>query len=240
MRAMKLHLLAAVLVIGCACTFGAQKKATAWKFSANPTPTTEVSRDAGQPRLSRRDHRYRLCASDVIALEFPLTPEFDQTVTIQPDGFVSLAGAGDVRVEGLTIQDSVKAIRAAYTKILHDPILTVELKNFNKPYFLVSGQVNRPGKYDLRGDISAMQAVAIAGGFNGDAKSSQVLLFRRVNDSWYQVIPIDMKRLLKGRDMSEDVELQSGDMLYAPKNFISKVRRFIPSSGFGAYYQLHP
>ena len=187
-----------------------------------------------------RDARYRLCATDVIALTFPLTPEFDQTVNIQPDGFASLAGAGSVRLAGLTTQESADAIRAAYAKVLHDPIVSVELKDFNKPYFIVSGQVNRPGKYDLRGDISATQAIAIAGGFTDAAKHSQVLLFRRANSDWYEVKPLNLKRILHGQNIDEDPEIHAGDMLYAPQNLVSKVKRYIPSSGFGAYYQLSP
>jgi polysaccharide export outer membrane protein len=151
-----------------------------------------------------------------------------------------LSGAGDVHLEGLTTEQSVAAIQAAYSKILHDPIVAVELKDFNKPYFIVSGQVHKPGKFDLRGSTSAAQAVAIAGGFNESAKHSEVLLFRRKNDDWYEVKPLDLKKILQGHDVSEDPEIRSGDMLFVPQNFISKIKKFIPSSGMGAYYQMHP
>jgi polysaccharide biosynthesis/export protein len=190
--------------------------------------------------LQFRDRRYRLCASDVIAVSFPLTPEFDQTISVQPDGFASLAGAGDVHLEGLTTGESVQAIRAAYVNILHDPLVTVELKDFNKPYFTVGGQVNRPGKYDLRGPTSATEAIAMAGGFTDAARHCQVFLFRRANDEWHEVKPLNLKRILHGRDVNEDTALLPGDMLFVPQNFISKAKKFIPSSGFGAYYQLHP
>jgi polysaccharide export outer membrane protein len=207
--------------------------------SATNAPQGSQSQSASSD-LARRDERYRLAPSDSIALTFPLTPEFDQTVNIEPDGFASLAGASSVRLQGLTTGEASEAIRAAYAKVLRDPIVTIELKDFNKPYFVVGGQVNKPGKYDLRGDTSATEAVAEAGGFNEAAKHSQVLLFRRVNDQWYEVRSLDLKRILTGRELAEDTELQSGDMLYVPQNFISKVRHYIPSSGFGAYYQLHP
>ena len=189
------------------------------------------------PALHHRDDRYRLCASDVVALTFPLTPEFDQTVNIQPDGFVSLNGAGSVKLLGLTLAQSEEVIKAAYSKILRDPLLTIELKDFNKPYFIVGGQVSKPGKYDLRGATTATQAIEIAGGFNTSAKHSQVLLFRRVNDEWYEVKPLDMKHILTGKDVNEDPEIRPGDMLFVPQNFISKIDRFIPHSGVGAYFQ---
>jgi polysaccharide biosynthesis/export protein len=191
------------------------------------------------PAMAHRDARYLLCASDSIALTFPLTPEFDQAVNIQPDGFASLAGAGDVRLQGLTTEEAATSIRAAYGKILHDPIVTVELKDFNKPYFVVSGQVNRPGKYDLRGFTSATQAVAIAGGFNDSAKHSQVLIFRRVDDDWTEVKLVNLKRILQGHDVHEDTEIRPGDMVFVPQNLLSKVKKFIPSTGVGTYYQLY-
>jgi polysaccharide biosynthesis/export protein len=203
------------------------------------TPATQAghSESAERPALQQRDPRYRLCASDVITLAFPLTPEFDQTQTVQPDGFVSLVGAGEVHLQGLTTRESVETVRAAYGSILNDPIVTIELKDFNKPYFIVGGQVSKPGKYDLRGYTTAAEAVAIAGGFTELAKHSQVLLFRRVNDDWLEVKPLDLKRILQGHDVNEDAAIRPGDMLFVPQNLFSKVKRFIPVTTLGTYYQ---
>ncbi|MGH9688855.1 MAG: polysaccharide biosynthesis/export family protein [Candidatus Acidiferrales bacterium] len=208
------------------------------------TPSAPDPAGAGKPTLdspvlSRRGARYRLYPSDEIEVTFPLTPEFNQTVTIEPDGYASLMGAGDARLAGLTTEETVTSIKAAYSKILHNPIVTVELKDFNKPFFVVTGQVNHPGKFDLRGPISATEAVAIAGGMTTDAKASQALLFRRADGSRYEVTRVNLKQVFRGKER-EDTDLLSGDMLYVPKSVISKIARFIPSSGFGAYYQLHP
>ena len=191
------------------------------------------------PVLQARGARYRLFPSDEITIEFPLTPEFNQDVTIEPDGYGSLRGAGDVLLAGLTTDEAIGAIKAAYAKVLHDPIVTIELKDFNKPFFVVTGEVNHPGKYDLRGTTSATQAVAMAGGMTSAAKASSALLLRRVDGARYEVTRVNLKRILSGRE-SEDAELRPGDMLYVPKNVVSKIERFIPSSGFGAYYQLQP
>lgn len=234
MRKITSYLLATLFAYGCSCVAVAQSAG-----SANSDNKVQESSGA-RPDLERRNARYRLCASDVIALTFALTPEFDQTVSIQPDGFASLMGVGDIHLEGLTTHESVAAVRAAYAGVLNDPIVTIDLKDFSKPYFIVGGQVGHPGKYDLRGETSATQAIAIAGGFNESSKHSQVLLFRRVNNDWFEVKPLNLKRILQGRDVREDLEVHPGDMLYVPQNFISKIKKFIPSSGLGAYYQLHP
>jgi polysaccharide export outer membrane protein len=196
--------------------------------------------DTDRPALQHRNPRYRLCASDVIALTFPLTLEFDQTVSVQPDGFATLAGAGDIHLEGLTEQEAIPAIRTAYAEILHNPIVTIELKDFNKPYFTVSGQVFKPGKFDLRGYTTATEAIAMAGGFEDSAKHSQVLLFRRVKDSWLEVKNLDLKHILQGHSVNEDPQIRPGDMLFVPQNTISKAKKFIPNYGMGAYSEFHP
>jgi polysaccharide biosynthesis/export protein len=242
---MMLKMLAVFLICACAPIAPAQKAglpaaanspfATSAASPSKPASSDDDSRLG--PDLRRRDARYRLCASDVVSVTFPLTPEFNQTVSVQPDGFASLAGAGDVRLEGLTTQESADAVRLAYAQILNEPIVTIDLKDFNKPYFIVSGEVGHPGKFDLRGETSATEAIAIAGGFNDSSKHSQVLLFRRLNRDWYEVKPLNLKRILQGHDVNEDPEVLPGDMLFVPQNFISKIKKFIPNSGLGAYYQ---
>jgi polysaccharide export outer membrane protein len=170
-------------------------------------------------------------------LDFNLTPEFNQTaITVQPDGYVTLHGIGDVYVEGQTVPEATKSIRQAYSKILHDPVIVITLKDFDKPYFIVGGQVGKPGKYDLRGDTTVSQAVAIAGGFDDNAKHSQVLLFRRVSNDWVEVKKIDLKQMLQAANLSEDLHLRPGDMLFVPKNALSKVRPWIPYPSLGMYF----
>lgn len=202
-------------------------------------PLESASARNSGPELVRRDSRYRLCASDILGISFPLTPEFNQTVTLQPDGFAALAAVGDVHLAGLTTEESIQTIRAAYSKVLHDPIVKLELKKFNEPYFVVGGQVRQPGRYDLHGYTTATQAIAVAGGFNQDAKHSQVLLFRRVNEDWFEVKSLNLKRILRGHDLGEDPEIRPGDMLFVPQNAISKIKRLIPAYGVGTYYQLY-
>lgn len=196
---------------------------------------TTTQEAAGRPELHQRDPRYRLCKDDVVDLSFPLTPEYNQTVSVQPDGFITLRGVGDIHAEGQTIPELNRAIRAAYTKVLHEPIINIELKDFEKPYFIAGGELGRPGRYELRGDTTVTQAVAIAGGFTESSKHSEVWLFRRVSDEWAEAQKLDVKKMLSHGDLREDVHLRPGDMLYVPKNTLGKIRRFIPVATVGTY-----
>jgi polysaccharide biosynthesis/export protein len=185
--------------------------------------------------LQHRNRRYQLHSADVLSLEFPFTPEFNQTVTIQPDGYVTLRGVDNMRVQGQTLPEVTTALRAAYSKILHDPVINVELKDFEKPFFIVGGEVGHPGKFELREDTSATEAVAIAGGLRDSAKHSKVLLFHRVPGGWAQVKKLNMKKMLNEGNLDEDAYLQPGDFLYVPKNTMSKISKFIPTSSLGLY-----
>jgi polysaccharide export outer membrane protein len=187
------------------------------------------------PVLQHRNRRYQLHSADVLNLEFPFTPEFNQTVTVQPDGYVTLRGVENMHVEGETLPEVTNALRMAYCKILHDPVINVELKDFEKPFFIVGGEVGHPGKFELREDTTATEAVAIAGGFRDSAKHSNVLLFHKVQGGWAQVKKINMKKMLKEGDLNEDAYLQPGDFLYVPKNTFSKIAKFIPTSSMGVY-----
>ena len=194
-----------------------------------------ASRDA-TPGLHQRNPRYRLRKGDSFDLDFALSPEFNQVVAVQPDGYVTLKAIGSIFVEGQTVPELTETVKAAYAKILHDPVIAIALKDFEKPYFIASGQVAKPGKYDLRGDLTVTEGVAIAGGFNDKAKHSQVVLFRPVQGGGYEAKLLNVKKLLATRNLSEDVELQPGDMLYVPQNAMSKIRPFLPTSSMGAYY----
>jgi polysaccharide biosynthesis/export protein len=200
-----------------------------------PAAGQSPSNSSGDPAFQERYPRYRLRPGDVMELSFPFTPEFNQTVTIQPDGYINVPRAGDMRVEGKTTAELVQAMKVAYRGILNDPEINVKLTEFEKPYFVVSGEVGHPGKYDLRGDTTVSQAVAIAGGFSGKAKTSEIVLFRRVSDQWAETRKIDLKRMLNNKELDEDLHLRPGDMVLVPQSTMSKLARFIPIPSLGMY-----
>lgn len=178
---------------------------------------------------------YRLQPSDVIEIAFVVAPEFDQTLTIQPDGYVMLRDAGMVEVQGLSMEELSEAVRKAYRGYLRDPQVTVALKEFERPYFIVGGEVAKPGKYELRSDTTVVEAVQIAGGLTQQSKHSQVVLFRRVNDGLVETRLLDLKRMLRQRSLKEDAHLRPGDLIFVPQNSISKIARFLSKPSASMY-----
>jgi polysaccharide biosynthesis/export protein len=198
------------------------------------------TRTSGPSTFLERHPRYRLAVADVINVDFPLSPEFNQTVTVQPDGYVTLREIGEFYVQGKTTPELAAALRAAYGKTLHDPVITVDLKDFQRPYFIAGGQVGKPGRYELREDTTLAEAVSLAGGFLDSAKHSQVLLFRRAPNDMVEVKKIDLKKMLNAANLQEDVYLRPGDMFYVPQNQLSKIRKYMPYYGVSTYFSPLP
>ena len=231
---MKRSLLALAGLLAIAITAMGQNNLNLTAANDQSSPAPGLS-NAG-PKIQQRNPRYRLRKGDSFDLDFALSPEFNQTVAVQPDGYVALKAAGSVFVEGQTVPELTDTIKGAYAKILHDPVISIALKDFEKPYFIAAGQVTKPGKYDLRSTLTVTQAVAIAGGFNDKAKHSQVVIFRPTPDGGYEAKLLNVKKLLASRNLSEDYRLQPGDTIFVPQSAFSRIRPYIPAEAMGVYY----
>ena len=230
----KMHYVRAIALLLAACTGTAAAQDQAAVSNNAHGEGAAAASSSNAPAPAQRYPRYLLRPSDVLQITFPITPEYDETVSVQPDGYISLRGVGDLHIDGKSVPELTEMLRNAYGKFLHDPIINVELKEFEKPYFIAGGQFAHPGKYELRGDTTVTEAVQIAGGFTENAKHSAVVVFHRVAGGWKEARRLNVKQMLANKDLSEDIHLRSGDLIYVPKNMISKVRSFIPSVGLGA------
>jgi polysaccharide export outer membrane protein len=200
----------------------------------------DASATPPQPKLQERYPRYQIQREDVLMLSFPLSPELNQIVTVGPDGYIELTSAGSLHVQGLTTPQLVDALMKAYTGVLKNPLIDVTIEDFQRPFFTVSGQVGKPGKYDLRSNITATEAIAVAGGLLPTAKT-QVFLLHKASDEWYKVEKLDIKDVLNGKHANEDIMIKPGDMVYVPESSITKFRKYVPYTvNAGAYVPLTP
>lgn len=192
---------------------------------------------ADTARFATRNPRYHLQLSDELEITFRFTPEFNQEVTVQPDGFISLLDVGDLKVTELTVSELRKAISEKYSGILNNPVITVKLMDFSKPSFIVGGEVAKPGRFDLRGDLTMTDAIAVAGGFTVGARSTEVLLFRRVSPEMVEVKKVNVKTAQNGR-IEEDLQLRPGDSVFVPRSRVGKFERFMSVTRLGVYFPL--
>src|SRR5271154_3981046 len=219
----------AILLTSAPLTLWAQQNNTASALAGPVSaPTAGAAHPSDdRPALQHRNPRYQVQRDDILNISFALSPELNQTVTIQPDGYINLLNAGSLYIQGMTVPEVVDALKTAYSKTLHDPIIDVDLKDFQKPYFVAMGQVGKPGQYDLRYDMTVTEAIGVAGGFTSGAKT-QVFLYHRVNNEWAEVKELNIKDILHGKNVNEDAHLMPGDMIFVPEKFITKFRKYVP------------
>jgi len=199
-------------------------------------PLTVAAQVQTPPRLTTvTEDRYRLQPGDVLEVQFRYSPEFNQTLTVQPDGYITLEIGGDLKVAGFTIEQTRAAIlRQARTR-LQDPVATIVLKEFQRPYFVVAGEVSQPGKIEMRERVTAIQAIMLAGGMKETAKSSQVVVFRKINSDTAEVKLLNLKSIRRTSDLENDLTLQAGDMVFVPRDKISKIERFMKLASVAAF-----
>jgi polysaccharide export outer membrane protein len=200
------------------------------------TADAAIAQQQTAPRLTTvTEERYRLQPGDVFEVQFRYSPEFNQTVTVQPDGYVSLEVGGDLKVAGLTIEQAHAAILKKASTRLQDPVATIVLKEFQKPYFVIAGEVSLPGKIEMRERVTALQAIMLAGGMKETARSSQVVVFRRINTDTAEVKLLNLKSIRSTSDLENDLTLQPGDMVFVPRDKISKIERFMKLASVAAF-----
>lgn len=212
----RLMLLTAVLLLSAPLLVHAQQQ--------RPPQLTTITED-----------RYRLQPGDVLEIQYRYSPEFNQTVTVQPDGYVTLEIGGDLKIAGLTVEQTRQTILRRASARLRDPVATIVLKEFQKPYFVVAGEVAQPGKIEMRERVTALQAIMLAGGMKESARSSQVVVFRKINSEMAEVKLLNLKSIRRTSDLENDMTLQAGDMVYVPRDKISKIERFMRLASVAAF-----
>jgi protein involved in polysaccharide export with SLBB domain len=84
--------------------------------------------------------------------------------------------------------------------------------------------------------MTMSEALAVAGGMNDKAKSSEIVLFRKTREGTFEGKAYNIKKLVASRNLSEDPLLLPGDMVYVPQSTFSHIKPFLPTTSAGAYY----
>lgn len=185
--------------------------------------------------LEQRDPQYRLQREDKIDVQYRFTPEYNASVSVQPDGYISLPLVGQLKVAGLTLDETRQAIRTKANVTLNEPEVMVLLRDYLKPYFVLAGEVARPGRVEMHGPVTLIEAIALGGGFKDSAKRTKVVLLRKTSGEMAEVKVFDVRKLMSKSGIGEDIAVLPGDLLVVPRNGISKVEPYVRLADAGLY-----
>ncbi|MBX3478784.1 MAG: polysaccharide export protein [Caulobacter sp.] len=169
---------------------------------------------------------YRVYPGDELEITIPSAPELNKTGVIQPDGRLALPLIGPVMVADRTLPELEASLSGAYAGQLLRPQVMVGVKTAQPLKVFVGGEVDKPGVYDMPGDINALQAIIQAGGFKPTAKRKSVVILRRGVDGRAMMRTAD---LLKGSTHGgvDLVPLRRFDIVYVPRSDVAEANLFI-------------
>jgi len=131
-----------------------------------------------QPSAPPSGSEYKLGPEDQIRVSVWENRELTMELVIRPDGKISMPLIQDVTADGLTSEELAGNIREKLLAFIKEPQVSVIVLQVNAPKFYVIGNVVRPGTYPLRGEMSVLQALSLAGGFTQFASPRSIKLIR--------------------------------------------------------------
>jgi polysaccharide biosynthesis/export protein len=198
-----------------------EEKSTAIPAEAQPAAKAQPV------KVSMLKMDYRLGFGDVLDLKFLGSSEYNETVTVRPDGKISLQGIGEVDVLGLTPAELDTVLTLEYAKILVNPNVAVIVKNFGGQRVFVAGEVEKPGAYDITKGMTLLRAIAGAGGHKKTAKLGSVILIRLDDEKRAEATRVDLSLHSMAKTLSRDIPVQANDIIYVPRTIIADIDAFM-------------
>jgi len=165
------------------------------------------------PNLAPPTERSLLGPGDVFTLEIVGEKDLPHEYQVASDGTVDIPYVHTLKVADLEAQEVARLVRGRLIaeKILIDPSVVVQVKEYASRHITLLGQVAKPGSFPLLSGMSLIQAISQAGGLTAVASASHVNLTRKTGGK-QQTVEIDVGAIIDGR--APDIPLQAGDQIY--------------------------
>ena len=206
-----LTIVAAFLLLGCASQ------------NSNVGETQSLA----HPPRSSKPAPYFIQPGDQLDIKFFYNPELNETLTVWPDGKISLQLVGEVQAAGLKPSELNEKLTKKYAQELIKPVITVNVKSFGGQRIFVGGEVNRQGLIAIAGNLTPLQAVLNAGGLKESASPENAIVIRKGSGNKPVPIAMNLDDAMQGKTGSADFFLQPDDIVYVPKSAIAKANKFV-------------
>jgi polysaccharide export outer membrane protein len=184
--------------------------------STAPAPATPPAARATAAVATTRgsENDYRLGPGDKLRIEVYHEPQISQSLQVRPDGKITLPLVGDLGAAGHTSIELRDALTSSLKEYITNPVVTVIVQEAQANQIFVIGEVANPGTQVLQGQLTALQALAQAGGLKEFAKAGDIRILRKTPGGTTQTIKFDYKGALKGT--VEPMVLRPGDTVVVP------------------------
>ena len=170
---------------------------------------------AGAQQVAPPDQSYKVLPGDILQISVWSEEDLQGEVLVRPDGAFSFQLSGDISSSTQSVIELQAWIPKRLSRSITDPVVTVSVAQVlgNKVY--VIGQVSRPGVFVVNPQVDVLQALSMAGGTTPFADLNDIKILRRTGDR-QQALPFRYDEVIKGRNLEQNVILQSGDVVVVP------------------------
>ncbi|MBI3997021.1 MAG: polysaccharide biosynthesis/export family protein [Candidatus Omnitrophica bacterium] len=170
---------------------------------------------------------YTLGRDDAIRIQVRNQPEFSGDFLIGPEGEIQYNYLGDIPIAGLTKYEVQQVLEKMLARYIRVPAVNVTIVGYNSKVVYVIGEVNRPGKYIMRGDVIKLREAIIAAGLpTGTAALRRTHVIkpdlRKPRDR-----KVDLKRILYKGKLKDDIDLYPGEIVVVPSTVLASVNSFL-------------
>ncbi|MDD5697230.1 MAG: polysaccharide biosynthesis/export family protein [Victivallaceae bacterium] len=171
---------------------------------------------------------YRISGGDVFDFSVYDNPELLHTgLTVTPDGYISIALIGPVKIGGMTIQDATKLIENKLGKYIRNPKISLAPKRIQSATFTILGKVKTPNRYVISNDARITDAIAMAGGLAMGVFGGDSVEIANLKDAYIvrsgKILPVNFSKALYEGDALNNIPLLNGDYIYIPSNLNTSV-----------------
>jgi polysaccharide export outer membrane protein len=180
--------------------------------SAPKSDGRPISEDSG--RIDSK--AYIIGENDLLDVNVWKEKEVSRTISVRPDGKITLPLVGEIQASGMTplqLQDNIGQRLKAY---LSNPEVTVMVSDPRSHHFNIVGQVLKPGTYTLSQSTTVLDAISSAGGFRDFAKETKIYVLRTSPGGGQVRLPFNYKEIIKGKNPASNIALNSGDTIVVP------------------------
>jgi len=157
-----------------------------------------------------KDEIYMVRPGDILQVDIYGEPTISGERAVREDGQLSMKFIGDVRVQGLTLEQVAKKIETDLTKYIPATTVSVNLSRSAPIRYYLAGKFVQAGEKRSDGRITFLQAIATGGQFQPFADESSITLIRRTNEGELRYV-LDYNNVLLGREPNP--ELKDGDVI---------------------------
>ncbi|MBD3271048.1 MAG: hypothetical protein GF384_00755 [Elusimicrobia bacterium] len=159
---------------------------------------------------------YRLGPEDVLKISVYREDELNRIVQISSDGSISFPLLGKLDVSGLTVAELEKKLTQGLSEYIINPQVTVFIQEYTM--ITVTGEVKNPGSYPLRGELTVLEAIGLAGGFTDIAARNRVKILRVDENGKKKSIKVKVGKISNRGDRTKDIPLRRNDIVHVPQS----------------------